>query len=505
MKILIGRISMPIVLSRATQSMGTTDGSLNIGTQAAHGESSAFHPNPGCLNEEIQFLELTIIGIQHNIVATIAVAQDIFLNHAKTAQCAPIFSNLQAVTMQNVINNESGFLEFVKRNKPADSCRLSNVIVRPRPDSRAFSAAGRKAPCSNEGEPNKTCAIDLEGPIFIINISGCQGDTPRAPDQGDGPIISAAHNPWHGIPRSIPADQKTLPLASHGAVIGAVPIVNLPAIDSSNRLTHRVSEAMPPNTSDGLLHADLQSPLYKAANFASIVKQPKRHDKLQGWFGHERNPRTPGIFSLSDGTASCINSLVRHVQLLAREGDCREYPLDVGRVPSDVIRFTAEKLSTNPAFRGHPTLVAVNAAHLAERGIRRSRLQLLNDTGDHDGDGLINMVTTMACGTDRHFDHKGNGVMDSGKTVDHPTRPGHGGNSRSRDDGKRSEPEMGWQSLPTKSSSPLGFWLAFSIDSSRLDGSRSNMTTADTIRKDPLLPLLACAGFLLPRLPWKRG
>ena len=67
-------MTMPLILSRATQSMGTTDGSLNIGTQAAHGESSAFHPNPGCLNEEIQFLELTIIGIQHNIVETIAVA-----------------------------------------------------------------------------------------------------------------------------------------------------------------------------------------------------------------------------------------------------------------------------------------------------------------------------------------------------------------------------------------------------------------------------------------------
>jgi hypothetical protein len=76
-------------------------------------------------------------------------------------------------------------------------------------------------------------------------------------------------------------------------------------------------------------------------------------------------------------------------------------------------------------------------------GIERTRLNLLNDTGDITGDGLIDKAFSIGSRSLRIYDDKSNLVFDSGAVLeDLANRLGYFTTSYSRDDDKGTEPEM---------------------------------------------------------------
>jgi 2',3'-cyclic-nucleotide 2'-phosphodiesterase (5'-nucleotidase family) len=147
--------------------------------------------------------------------------------------------------------------------------------------------------------------------------------------------------------------------------------------------------------------------------------------------------------TMPDGIATYTDPLGRRFLLAAGEGDSREYRPDVGDVFTDLTRADASTSSVinGTAFRNHPGVVALNAAYQSATGISRTRLNLLNDTGDINGDGLIDKAYTIGSRSLRIFDDKGNVVFDSGKALEDlantiSQRPVN------RDDDKGTEPEM---------------------------------------------------------------
>lgn len=147
--------------------------------------------------------------------------------------------------------------------------------------------------------------------------------------------------------------------------------------------------------------------------------------------------------TMPDGIATYTDLLGRRFLLAAGEGDSREYQPDQGDVFTDLTRAdaSASTLINGTAFRNHPGVVALNTAFQAATGIARSRLNLLNDTGDINGDGLIDKAYTIGSRSLRIFDDKGNVVFDSGKALEDLANT-IGQRPVNRDDDKGTEPEM---------------------------------------------------------------
>jgi 2',3'-cyclic-nucleotide 2'-phosphodiesterase (5'-nucleotidase family) len=147
--------------------------------------------------------------------------------------------------------------------------------------------------------------------------------------------------------------------------------------------------------------------------------------------------------TMPDGIATYTDLLGRRFLLAAGEGDSREYQPDQGDVFTDLTRADAgaSTVINGTAFRNHPGVVALNTAFQAATGITRTRLNLLNDTGDINGDGLIDKAYTIGSRSLRIFDDKGNVVFDSGKALEDLANT-IGQRPVNRDDDKGTEPEM---------------------------------------------------------------
>jgi 2',3'-cyclic-nucleotide 2'-phosphodiesterase (5'-nucleotidase family) len=145
--------------------------------------------------------------------------------------------------------------------------------------------------------------------------------------------------------------------------------------------------------------------------------------------------------TMPDGIATYTDAQGRRFLLAAGEGDSREYRPDVGDVFADLSRADATTLINGTAFQNHPGVVALNTAFQTATGIARTRLNLLNDFGDINGDGLIDKVYTIGSRSLRIFDDKGNVVFDSGKALEDLANT-IGQRPVNRDDDKGTEPEM---------------------------------------------------------------
>jgi 2',3'-cyclic-nucleotide 2'-phosphodiesterase (5'-nucleotidase family) len=145
--------------------------------------------------------------------------------------------------------------------------------------------------------------------------------------------------------------------------------------------------------------------------------------------------------TMPDGLATYTDPLGRRFLLAAGEGDSREYRPDVGDVFVDLTRADATTVINGTAFRDHPGVAALNTAFQTATGIARTRLNLLNDTGDINGDGKIDQATTIGSRSLRIFDDKGNVVFDSGQALEDLANS-LGQRPINRDDDKGTEPEM---------------------------------------------------------------
>ncbi|MFM8276282.1 MAG: 5'-nucleotidase C-terminal domain-containing protein [Cyanobium sp.] len=163
--------------------------------------------------------------------------------------------------------------------------------------------------------------------------------------------------------------------------------------------------------------------------------------------GGNRYRPIPGLpvygLTMPDGLASFTDSQGRRFLLAAGEGDSREYPPEAGSVFVDLTRADATTVINGTAFRDHPGVAALNAAFQAATGISQTRLNLLNDYGDINGDGKIDKAYTIGSRSLRIFDDKGNVVFDSGKALDDLANSlGYFNTAYNRDDDKGTEPEM---------------------------------------------------------------
>jgi 2',3'-cyclic-nucleotide 2'-phosphodiesterase (5'-nucleotidase family)/sugar lactone lactonase YvrE len=110
--------------------------------------------------------------------------------------------------------------------------------------------------------------------IFTVNIGGASRKVFAVGDEYRGQIGLFDFNTGNLIQRYIPAGQKALLQAQHGAVIGAETIDSLPAI-YGDRWANRGIEGMSFNSSDGLLYAFVQSPLDVDSNADGIAERSK--------------------------------------------------------------------------------------------------------------------------------------------------------------------------------------------------------------------------------------
>jgi 2',3'-cyclic-nucleotide 2'-phosphodiesterase (5'-nucleotidase family) len=110
--------------------------------------------------------------------------------------------------------------------------------------------------------------------IFTVNIGGASRKVFAVGDEYRGQIGLFDFNTGNLIQRYIPAGQKVLLQAQHGAVIGAETIDSLPAI-YGDRWANRGIEGMSFNSSDGLLYAFMQSPLDVDSNADGIAERSK--------------------------------------------------------------------------------------------------------------------------------------------------------------------------------------------------------------------------------------
>jgi 2',3'-cyclic-nucleotide 2'-phosphodiesterase (5'-nucleotidase family) len=145
--------------------------------------------------------------------------------------------------------------------------------------------------------------------------------------------------------------------------------------------------------------------------------------------------------TMPDGIATYTDAQGRQFLLAAGEGDSREYEPDKGNVFYDLTRADASTTVNGTAFRDHPGVSALNAAFNAATGISRTRLNLLNDTGDINGDGLIDKAFSIGSRSLRIYDDKGNVVFDSSDALEELANS-LGLLASNRDDDKGTEPEM---------------------------------------------------------------
>jgi 2',3'-cyclic-nucleotide 2'-phosphodiesterase (5'-nucleotidase family)/sugar lactone lactonase YvrE len=145
--------------------------------------------------------------------------------------------------------------------------------------------------------------------------------------------------------------------------------------------------------------------------------------------------------TMPDGLATYTDAQGRRFLLAAGEGDSREYEPDIGSIFFDLTRANSSSSVNGTSFRNHPGVAALNAAFQAATGISRTRLNLLNDTGDLDGNGTIDKPYTIGSRSLRIFDDKGNVVFDSGSALEDLANS-LGLMASNRDDDKGTEPEM---------------------------------------------------------------
>jgi 2',3'-cyclic-nucleotide 2'-phosphodiesterase (5'-nucleotidase family) len=145
--------------------------------------------------------------------------------------------------------------------------------------------------------------------------------------------------------------------------------------------------------------------------------------------------------TMPDGIATFTDAQGRSFLLAVGEGDSREYQPDIGDVFFDLTRASSGNVVAGTPFRIHPGVSALNAAFAAATGISRTRLNLLNDTGDIDGDGLIDKPFSIGSRSLRIYDAKGNVVFDSSDQLEELANS-LGLMAGNRDDDKGTEPEM---------------------------------------------------------------
>ena len=151
------------------------------------------------------------------------------------------------------------------------------------------------------------------------------------------------------------------------------------------------------------------------------------------------------VYSLTmpDGIATYTDNQGRRFLLAAGEGDSREYEPDKGNIFFDLTRADATTLVNGTAFRDHPGVSALNTAFQTATGIARTRLNLLNDYGDINGDGKVDKAFSIGSRSLRIYDDKGNVVFDSSSALeDLANKLGYFTSSYGRDDDKGTEPEM---------------------------------------------------------------
>jgi 2',3'-cyclic-nucleotide 2'-phosphodiesterase (5'-nucleotidase family) len=147
--------------------------------------------------------------------------------------------------------------------------------------------------------------------------------------------------------------------------------------------------------------------------------------------------------TMPDGIATYTDAQGRQFLLAVGEGDSREYRPDIGDVFYDLTRADSAGLVNGTAFRDHPGVRALNTAFNAATGIARTRLNLLNDFGDINGDGLIDKAYTIGSRSLRIYDDKGNVVFDSSSALENLANSlGYFTSGYNRDDDKGTEPEM---------------------------------------------------------------
>ena len=147
--------------------------------------------------------------------------------------------------------------------------------------------------------------------------------------------------------------------------------------------------------------------------------------------------------TMPDGVASYTDVQGRQFLLAVGEGDSREYEPDKGNIFFDLTRADSSTLVNGTAFRDHPGVSALNAGFQTATGIARTRLNLLNDYGDINGDGLIDKPFSIGSRSLRIYDDKGNVVFDSGSALeDLANSLGYFTTGYNRDDDKGTEPEM---------------------------------------------------------------
>jgi len=147
--------------------------------------------------------------------------------------------------------------------------------------------------------------------------------------------------------------------------------------------------------------------------------------------------------TMPDGIATYTDGQGRSFLLAVGEGDSREYQPDEGDIFYDLTRANSDDAVNGSAFLDHPGVSALNAAFKAATGISSTRLNLLNDTGDINGDGLIDKAFSIGSRSLRIYDDKGNVVFDSSSALeDLANSLGYFTSGYNRDDDKGTEPEM---------------------------------------------------------------
>jgi 2',3'-cyclic-nucleotide 2'-phosphodiesterase/3'-nucleotidase/5'-nucleotidase len=145
--------------------------------------------------------------------------------------------------------------------------------------------------------------------------------------------------------------------------------------------------------------------------------------------------------TMPDGIAAFTDAQGRSFLLAVGEGDSREYEPDRGNIFFDLTRADASTAVNGTPFRNHPGVSALNAAFAAATGISRTRLNLLNDTGDINGDGLIDKPFSIGSRSLRIYDVQGSVVFDSSDALEE-LAVSRGLMASNRDDDKGTEPEM---------------------------------------------------------------
>jgi 2',3'-cyclic-nucleotide 2'-phosphodiesterase (5'-nucleotidase family) len=145
--------------------------------------------------------------------------------------------------------------------------------------------------------------------------------------------------------------------------------------------------------------------------------------------------------TMPDGIATYTDGQGRSFLLAVGEGDSREYEPDRGNIFTDLTRADANTAINGTPFRNHPGVSGLNAAFATATGISRTRLNLLNDYGDINGDGLIDKPFSIGSRSLRIYDVQGNVVFDSSDALEQ-LASSLGLMASGRDDDKGTEPEM---------------------------------------------------------------